>query len=199
MPQRDDATTVQLKIRIKEPLRAAIEDDAEARRVTMNAVINDRLEQSFREHGRARDLREALALAFGADVTAVMLAIGLAIRDVVNASPVPPDRKKLLSNALLFDQSVAAIDTVIESVRPAALHDNDEYLLPEEKAGMRAMADAWPRCGRTGVLADHGASGVARTVGFIYPRLAWPRRNRAYASQSQGYLPLTLRNLAKIT
>ena len=144
MPPRDDAATVQLKIRIKEPLRAAIEDDAEARRVTMNAVINDRLEQSFREDGRARDLREALALAFGADVTAVMLAIGLAIRDVVNASPVPPDRKKLLSNAFLFDQSVAAIDTVIESVRPAALHDNDEYLLPEEKAGM----EQWQMLGR---------------------------------------------------
>ena len=39
----------------------------------MNAAINDRLEQSFREDARWRDLREALALALGADVAAVTL------------------------------------------------------------------------------------------------------------------------------
>src|SRR5260370_17665223 len=57
MPTRDDAATVQLKIRIKEPLRAAIEEDAEARGVTMNAAINDRLEQSFRAGRRSRNRR----------------------------------------------------------------------------------------------------------------------------------------------
>jgi hypothetical protein len=117
MPTRDDAATVQLKIRIKEPLRAAMEKDAEARGVTMNAAINYRLEDSLRESARSRDLREALALALGADVAAVALAIGLAIRDVVKWSPLPP-KTGLLSNAFIFNQAVAAILTVIDNVKP---------------------------------------------------------------------------------
>ena len=45
MRTRGDSATVQLKIRVKEPLRAAIEKYREGRGVTMNAAINDRLEQ----------------------------------------------------------------------------------------------------------------------------------------------------------
>jgi len=49
MRTRDRSDTVQLsKIRMKEALRARLEADAEARRVTLNAVIVDRLESSFR-------------------------------------------------------------------------------------------------------------------------------------------------------
>jgi hypothetical protein len=125
MRTRDDAATVQLKIRMKEPLRAAIEKDAEARGVTMNAGINDRLEQSFREDARWRDLREALALALGADVAALTLAIGLAVRDVERWASLRP-KPGVLSNAFLFDQAVAAISTVIDTVRP----DGDPTALP---------------------------------------------------------------------
>lgn len=145
MPTRDDAATVQLKIRIKEPLRAAIEEDAEARGVTMNAAINDRLEQSFREDARSRDLREALALALGADVAAVTLAIGLAIRDVVKWPPLGP-KTNLLSNAFIFDQAVAAILTVIDSVKPdgdAAALPGGDYVPP----GAEAAAEQWRTLG----------------------------------------------------
>src|SRR6516164_278243 len=117
MRRRDDAATVQLKIRIKEPLRAAIEKDADARGVTMNAAVNDRLEQSFHEDARSRDLREALALALGAEVAAVTLAMGLAIRDVVRWATLP-QRTGLLSNAFIFNQAMAAVSTVIENVTP---------------------------------------------------------------------------------
>jgi hypothetical protein len=94
---------VQLKIRIKEPLRAAIEEDADTGGVTMNAAINDRLEQSFREDARSRKLREALALALGADVAAVTFAIGLPIRDVVKW-PSPPPKTGLHSNASIVNE-----------------------------------------------------------------------------------------------
>ena len=146
MPTRDDAATVQLKIRIKEPLRATIEEDAEARGVTMNAIINDRLEQSFREDARSRDLREALALALGADVAAVTLAIGLAIRHVVKWASLPPNTD-LFSDPFIFEQAVAAISTVIESVRPpgdaAVLPGGGDYV----PTGAEAAAEQWRRLG----------------------------------------------------
>jgi hypothetical protein len=147
MPTRDDAATIQLKIRIKEPLRASIEEDAEARGVTMNAVINDRLEQSFREDARSRDLREALALALGANVAAVTLAIGLAIRHVVKWAPLPPNTD-LFSDPFIFEQAVAAISTVIESVRPpgdaAVLPGGGDYVA----TGAEAAAEQWRRLGQ---------------------------------------------------
>jgi hypothetical protein len=146
MPTRDDAATVQLKIRMKEPLRAAIEEDAEARGVTMNAAIIDRLEQSFREDARSRDLREALALALGADVAALTLAIGLAIRDVVNWASLPPDTN-LFSDPFIFEQAAAALSTVVESVRPpgdaAVLPGGGDYV----PAGAEAAAEQWRRLG----------------------------------------------------
>jgi hypothetical protein len=52
MRAREEAQTAQLKIRIKEPLRAAIERDAARRGVTMNVAINDRLEKSFSDEDR---------------------------------------------------------------------------------------------------------------------------------------------------
>ena len=144
---RDEAATAQLKIRIKEPLRAAIEDDAAARGVTMNAVINDRLEQSFRKDARSRDLRETLALALGAEVAAVTMAIGLAIRDVVTWARLPPNIN-LLSDAFLFEQAVTAISRVTDSLRP----DGDPAALPgggDAPLGgeLEASAEQWRTLG----------------------------------------------------
>jgi len=48
--KRDDADTVQLsKIRMKETLRVALERDAKAQGITLNAAIVSRLERSFRD------------------------------------------------------------------------------------------------------------------------------------------------------
>jgi hypothetical protein len=142
---RDEAATAQLKIRIKEPLRAAIENDAAVRGVTMNAVINDRLEQSFRKDARSRDLREALALALGAEVAAVTMAIGLAIRDVVTWARLPPNIN-LLSDASLFEQAVTAILRVTDCLKPdgdAALPSGGDAPLEEE-----ASAEQWRTLGQ---------------------------------------------------
>jgi hypothetical protein len=141
---RDEAATVQLKIRMKEPLRAALEDDATVRGLTMNAAIIDRLEQSFRNDARSRDLREALALALGAQVAAVTMAIGLAIRDVVTWAHIP--NTNLLSDAFLFGQAEAAVLRVTESLRP----DGDAAALPgggDVSFGEEASAEQWRRLG----------------------------------------------------
>jgi hypothetical protein len=118
MPTRDDSATGQVKIRIKEPLRAAIKADADARGVTMNAVISDRLQRSFREDAQLRDLSEVFALALGADVAGFTLAIGLAIRDVVKWPALWP-KPSLFSDASIFEQVVAAVWTLIDILRPA--------------------------------------------------------------------------------
>jgi hypothetical protein len=145
MPIRDDSATAQLKIRVKEPLRATIEQDAAARGVTMNVAINDRLEQAYREDAGSRDLRETLALALGADVAAVTLAIGLAVRDVVKWHNLPP-KTGLLSNDFTFEQALAAISTVMDNMRPigdAAVPPGD-YV----STGAEAAVEQWRSLGR---------------------------------------------------
>jgi hypothetical protein len=49
MPRRKETETVQVGLRVKEPLRAALEQAAEQRGVSMNAEIVRRLERSFTE------------------------------------------------------------------------------------------------------------------------------------------------------
>ena len=44
---RDDADYVQLKLRVKESLRARLEQEATERQITLNAAVVDRLERSF--------------------------------------------------------------------------------------------------------------------------------------------------------
>lgn len=48
MAARQKTATVQLKVRMKEPLRAQLEKAAKARGVSINADVVDRLENSFR-------------------------------------------------------------------------------------------------------------------------------------------------------
>ena len=49
MAERSRSNTIQLKARMKEPLRAALEAAAEAKGVSLNAEMVYRLEQSFEE------------------------------------------------------------------------------------------------------------------------------------------------------
>lgn len=49
MSEREQSATVQLKIRMKEPLRAELEQAAQERGVSLNAEAVDRLERSFRK------------------------------------------------------------------------------------------------------------------------------------------------------
>jgi hypothetical protein len=146
MRTRDKSATVQLsKVRIKEPLRAALERDAEARGLTMNAVIADRLEQSFRTDLRFQDLREVFAIALGSDAAAITLAIGLAIRDVVRWYQLPP-KINLLSDPFVFDQARTAILSIIDSVKP----DGDTAAPPGGAGtlpGTEAVAEQWRTLG----------------------------------------------------
>lgn len=56
--RRDETTQVKINVRMREALRAEIERDAEAKNVSMNAAIVDRLEASFRNDLVASVIRD---------------------------------------------------------------------------------------------------------------------------------------------
>ena len=79
MRKRDDSATVQLKVRIKEPLRAAIEREASIHDVTMNAEIAATLEHAYLGAGSLRTLFDAVS--GGARNAEVVLKIARILRD----------------------------------------------------------------------------------------------------------------------
>lgn len=59
---RDEADTVQLKLRVKESLRARLEREATERQITLNAAVVDRLERSFKYEDSCAGRRTAAVL-----------------------------------------------------------------------------------------------------------------------------------------
>jgi hypothetical protein len=74
MPRRKETDTVQLGLRVKEPLRAALEQAAQASGLSMNAEIVKRLETSF-----LRLDRDSLAEAGGQ-----LIRSGAALQGILN-------------------------------------------------------------------------------------------------------------------
>src|SRR5262245_37633013 len=60
MVRRKQAARADIKIRMKEPLRAKIEAAAKRRGVSMNAEMVSRLEQSFQKEGASDELQMAV-------------------------------------------------------------------------------------------------------------------------------------------
>jgi hypothetical protein len=135
-----------LGIRTTKGLKDALQHAAESSGRSVAQEIEFRLEQSFRQEAYARDLREMLALALGADVAAITLAMGLAIRDVARWGQLPPNTN-LLSDPFIFNQARAAVSRVIDSVKPegdpARLPGHADMLLPETQAS----AEQWRMLG----------------------------------------------------
>ncbi len=63
MAERSRSDTIQLKARMKEPLRAKLEEAAGARGVSLNAEMIHRLERSFEEFGKEETFLVARLLA----------------------------------------------------------------------------------------------------------------------------------------
>ncbi len=79
MVNRDKTATVDLKVRMKEPLRAQLEEAAQGRGVSMNAEAVARLEDSFRVEEL---LPQILDLAYGRRAAGMLMLLGRCIRDV---------------------------------------------------------------------------------------------------------------------
>ncbi|MBV9201240.1 MAG: hypothetical protein JO320_03300 [Alphaproteobacteria bacterium] len=75
--ERKATDTVQLKLRIREDLRQRIEAEANARKISLNAVMVERLERSF------DDASMAIRLPYRADLQRVAAEQGRSIRDEI--------------------------------------------------------------------------------------------------------------------
>jgi hypothetical protein len=138
-----------LGIRTTKRLKDALQYAADSSGRSVAQEIEFRLEQSFRQEAYARDLREMLALALGADVAAITLAMGLAIRDVVRWGQLRPDTN-LLSDPFIFNQARAAVSRVIDSVKPegdTARLPGGADMLPETQASAKQWQALGPDVG----------------------------------------------------
>lgn len=61
MPKRAKSAVAQLKVRLREPMRARLEKSAKQRGISLNAEIANRLEQSFDWDEKFGDSRKMLA------------------------------------------------------------------------------------------------------------------------------------------
>lgn len=121
MARRKKSATVDLKVRMKEPLRASLATAAKRRGVSMNAEAVDRLEQSF--HHQAL-LIEVLEAAFGKPLAATLLTLGRAMDHAGRHSAFSHTRtlesaSGWFDNPVSYNQAAEAATTVLERLRPA--------------------------------------------------------------------------------
>ena len=87
MIKRSRSDTVQLKARMKEPLRAKLEGAAAAKGISLNAEMVHRLEQSFQRERAQQELSQTVKNAFyeefgGLEYSPLLAMLGNAIRMV---------------------------------------------------------------------------------------------------------------------
>jgi|GraSoiStandDraft_4_1057263.scaffolds.fasta_scaffold82822_3 hypothetical protein len=114
---RDMSAMVDIKIRMREPLRAEIEQSASSRGVSMNTEMVDRLAASFNRQrtGEALDFSHGGRLAGSVQIIAKV--IEFAAHEALLLSP-DGRGKDWLSEPYVFDQVAKALGRVIEGLRP---------------------------------------------------------------------------------
>jgi len=110
---RQRTALVQLKIRMREPLRARLEAEASSRGVSINAEVVDRLEYLF---DRSDLLGEALSLAFGQRLAGVLLILGFAMAD--QGRRITNGKGDWTSDSMAYDAAMFAAMWVLDRFRP---------------------------------------------------------------------------------
>ncbi|HZL59171.1 MAG TPA: hypothetical protein VFC38_05680 [Stellaceae bacterium] len=117
--RRNPSDTVSLKVRIKERLRAKLEAEARDLDITLNAVMGLHLEQPFQSE---RELAAATDLAYGRQLTAILIVLGRVMRSVATTnerlSREENSTGDWISDPYAFDQTLQAAITVLKSLRP---------------------------------------------------------------------------------
>ena len=134
MAQRKKTATVQLKVRMKEALRARIEKAAKAGSVSMNADIVARLERSFSTENRFG----------GPRVTALIETMGYAMMAVGEAGYFEFNKlghqREWLDFVIPFDRAVKAAITVLEYNRPPV-----DRIIPPRDIVVEGIEEAAPQ------------------------------------------------------
>ena len=121
MPERNDTAIVQLKVRMREPLRAQLEQAAKGTGHSMNAEILERLDRSFERQDLAV---EVLTATYGRQLTGLLTALGRTMKDTgahagFILTRTPEGASNWLGNPYAFDQAAKAVETIIEAFRPS--------------------------------------------------------------------------------
>ena len=121
MAKREESATIQFKVRMKEALRARLEEEAGRRGISIAQEIVDRLTRSF-------DMSERLEDVFGSrEVYALMRAVGSAMDMTGKAGAHgvagkldwdPKNPGAWLSDPYAYDQAVKAAAKILEAMRP---------------------------------------------------------------------------------
>ena len=131
MPPRKQNTTVDLKVRMKEPLRAKVEKAAKRRGVSMNAEAVDRLERSFDKEDvwGGADLLEMTHLMSGAFARGGKL--GAHSRKHAEWSP-----SEWINDPFCYLAAIASVRDALVAAQPVRRefnHSNEEQRKLEEK------------------------------------------------------------------
>lgn len=117
---RAPSDTVDLKVRMREPLRAALEKAASETGGSMNAEAVRRLEASFE---RSNLHREVLSLMYGSQLGGLLMMIGSTLHDVgphaaFSSTHTLEGSQRWLDDPYAFDQAVNAVNGILEALRP---------------------------------------------------------------------------------
>jgi Arc-like DNA binding domain len=114
MPKRDEDASAQVKVRLKEPLRAALEEAARKRGISMNAEVISRLERSFEQDQRLQDV-------FGsAELFRLAQTLALVMEDTRRLAGFGGDcDTRWLRHPFAYDQAVKAVNVILEALRPS--------------------------------------------------------------------------------
>ena len=139
MAKRKKTATVQLKVRMKEPLRGQLEKAAKARGVSLNSEAVDRLDRSFHNQALVNEVLEAM---FGKPLAATLLTIGRAMDNpgrmrAFNETGTLEGSSAWFDHPAGFDQAVQAVTHLLERLRPSG--DPKATRVPKR---MRDLTDA---------------------------------------------------------
>jgi Arc-like DNA binding domain len=144
MSERAETANAQLKIRMKEPLRAALEAAARQRGVSMNAEMIARLERSFEQDQRIADVFGSAEL-FGL-MRALAAIMTSAATAVVTTSE--EEAQDWLADPWRYDLAVRAAVAALEALKPRGeirapeIHTPDGYKIPPQFVESAALAFA---------------------------------------------------------
>lgn len=121
MGKRKQSATIDLKVRMKEPLRAALEQASRKRGISMNAEAVSRLERSFQTQNTLNDM---LSFAYGDEVGGLILAIAALMTKVgpfaahQKAMALGERNQPWTDDPYSYDQAVLAAIALLRRARP---------------------------------------------------------------------------------
>ena len=117
---RDQTAMVQLKIRMREPLRARLEEEAKFHGKSINSEVVDRLGRSFE---RQDIFSEMLGFAHDSHLAGVLMMLGSVMEQVGYLHVKPqqsrsPFGSRWAEDPVAFDQAALAAIALLNAARP---------------------------------------------------------------------------------